>query len=111
MDFTSGKVIRTDRVAAVVRRSGFILLQRAEDGLILPGGRIELLEHSTDALRRELFENLSVHATVGSLAFVVENLFDHGGFHVHQLIFVYDGRCWRRLQFGGCSTSGWDGGL
>lgn len=90
IEFRNGKCIYTQGVAGIVRRSGYLLLQRAPDGFILPGGRVEWLEHSQTALGRELWEELHVRASVGRLLWLVENLFDHRGCHVHQVLTIYE---------------------
>jgi ADP-ribose pyrophosphatase YjhB (NUDIX family) len=40
------------------------------DYLALPGGRLEVGEHVTDCLERELIEELGIRAQVGQLAFI-----------------------------------------
>jgi len=90
IEFRSGKCIYTQCVAGIVRRSGYVLLQRAPGGFILPGGRVEWLEHSRSALSRELWDELCVRASIGRLLWLVENLFDHRGCHVHQVLIIYE---------------------
>jgi len=90
IEFWSGKCVFTLRVAAVILRSGFVLLQRAPGGLILPGGRVEFLEHSRDALHRELWEELGTQADIDRLLWVVENVFDYQRAHVHQNLWIYN---------------------
>ena len=90
LEFWDGKCVFCMRVAGVLRRSGYILLQHAPGGFILPGGRVEFLEHTRSALSRELWEELGVHVEVGRLLWIVENVFDHGGIHAHQFLTIYD---------------------
>jgi ADP-ribose pyrophosphatase YjhB (NUDIX family) len=45
------------------------------DWWALPGGRVEMLEHSDEALKREMREELSTDVKVGRLVWVVENFF------------------------------------
>lgn len=57
------------RTAGVAYRDGCVLLQRVVelDFWFLPGGRVEMLESATQALAREIHEELQVHAEVGRL--------------------------------------------
>ena len=41
----------------------------------LPGGRVEMLEHSDEALKREMREELTTDVKVGRLVWVAENFF------------------------------------
>jgi len=90
LEFWDGKCVFCMRVAGVLRRSGYILLQHAPGGFILPGGRVEFLEHTRSALSREIWEELGVHIEVGRLLWIVENVFDHQGIHVHQMLNIYE---------------------
>jgi 8-oxo-dGTP pyrophosphatase MutT (NUDIX family) len=68
----------TLRVAAVVLRSGLVLLAHTGDDeyWYLPGGRITLGESSGDALRREIREELGVEVDPGPVRIVAENFFE-----------------------------------
>jgi ADP-ribose pyrophosphatase YjhB (NUDIX family) len=68
-----------------------ILLHRAvtDDFWALPGGRVELLEPSTEALCREMHEELNVKVQVKQLIWVVENFFQYEGREHHELGFYY----------------------
>ena len=43
------------------------------DWWALPGGRVEMLEHSDEALKREMREEIATDVKVGRLVWVVEN--------------------------------------
>jgi ADP-ribose pyrophosphatase YjhB (NUDIX family) len=75
------------RVAGVAYARGRVLLQRVPeiDFWFLPGGRVEMLETATDALRREIREELGVAVDVGRLLWVVENFFTMDGRQYHEL--------------------------
>lgn len=76
------------RAAAVVRRAdGQVLLHRRKGDVFwaLPGGAIEPGESASEALARELHEELGTAVAVGALAFVVENFFHHAGEACHEL--------------------------
>ncbi len=90
LEFWDGKCVFCMRVAGVLRRSGYVLLQHAPGGFILPGGRVEFLEHTHSALAREMWEELGVHVDVGRMLWIVENVFDYNGIHVHQFLTIYE---------------------
>jgi 8-oxo-dGTP diphosphatase len=49
-----------------------------------PGGKVEQNEHADEALRRELFEELEIHASVGTLYHQQQYTYpDNGTFDVH----------------------------
>ncbi|ACZ39804.1 NUDIX hydrolase [Sphaerobacter thermophilus DSM 20745] len=75
------------RVGGVCLHDGRVLLHRAvgDDFWSLPGGRCEILETATDALTREMREELAVEVTVGRLLWVVEDFFTMDGRPYHQI--------------------------
>jgi 8-oxo-dGTP pyrophosphatase MutT (NUDIX family) len=77
--FRDGDTVFLCRVAGVAVYQGRVLLHRSEhdDFWALPGGRIEVGESSTQALRREMLEEVGADVTVGRLLWVVENFFQH----------------------------------
>lgn len=79
------------RAAAIIRREGHVLVHRSttEDFWALPGGRVELGEIGSEALARELQEELGVVAEIGPLAIVMEDLFRYEGRVIHELGFYY----------------------
>ncbi len=83
------QAIRTrQRAAAVVQRAdGKVLLHRLEGDAFwaLPGGAIEPGESASQAIARELHEELATAVDLGNLAFVVENFFDHAGHSFHEI--------------------------
>lgn len=74
------------RAAAIIRRSGQVLLHRAEGDRFwaLPGGGIEPGECAAQALVRELQEELHTLVVPGALACVVENFFTLAGVSHHE---------------------------
>lgn len=68
-----------------------VLLHRLEkdDFWALPGGRVELLEHTQQALIREMQEEIGVEVQAQRLLFVVENFFELEGKKFHELGFYY----------------------
>lgn len=79
------------RAAAIIRRNGYVLIHRSttEDFWTLPGGRVELMESGSEALARELQEELGVTAEIGPLAILMEDLFRYEGRAIHELGFYY----------------------
>ncbi len=79
------------RVAAVAVERDRVLLNRAEgEGIwYLPGGRVELMEASREAVKRELREELGVDVRVGRLLWVVENFFVLDGTPIHEVGLYY----------------------
>lgn len=56
------------------------------------GGRVEFGETSTEAIIREVREELSVEITDLRLLGVLENIFEFDGGDGHEIVFVYDAR-------------------
>jgi ADP-ribose pyrophosphatase YjhB (NUDIX family) len=84
------------RVSVIIHdvdRARILLCKK--DGLsfwMLPGGRIELGEKATEAVRREVLEELGAEVEAVELLWIIENLFHHDdrGFHEYGLYFVCD---------------------
>jgi ADP-ribose pyrophosphatase YjhB (NUDIX family) len=55
----------------------------------LPGGRVEMLEHSDEALKREMREELATDVKVGRLVWVVENFFKLENQPFHEIGMYY----------------------
>src|SRR5688500_10348906 len=69
------ELITRGRACAIIRQADRILLNRfgGDSFWALPGGAIESGEFSTDALVREMREELGVTVEIGRLIWVVEN--------------------------------------
>ena len=74
------------RAAAIITRPGRVLLHRMEGDAFwaLPGGGIEPGESASEALVREMREELGVAVAPGALACVVENFFVYAGMAYHE---------------------------
>ncbi len=59
------------------------------DWWALPGGRIEMLEQSGKALKREMSEEIATDVTVGRLVWVIENFFKPGKQTYHEIGMYY----------------------
>lgn len=79
------------RVVGVVLDEGWTLLHKSveEDFWTFPGGRVELLEPSAEALHREMLEELGVEVSVGRLLWVVENFFEYQEKKFHEVDFYF----------------------
>ena len=79
------------RVAGVCIHDGHVLTHksRAEDFSALPGGRVEIMESSEDALHREMREELGIDIRVERLLWVMENLYEYQGHYGHELGLYY----------------------
>jgi 8-oxo-dGTP pyrophosphatase MutT (NUDIX family) len=76
----------------IIRHADRLLLNRyGGDGFwALPGGAAEQDEFSTDALVREMREELGVTVAAGRLIWIVENLFDCRGTSYTEYGFYYE---------------------
>ena len=85
-------------VVGVFHRDGRILANRGTDpetgeSFYRPlGGGIELGEHSSEALAREIHEEIGLAITEPVLLGVLENRFEYRGRPEHEIVFVYDAR-------------------
>lgn len=81
----------TLRTAAVIIKEEAILLHRAEgnDFWSLPGGRIEPMESSSDALTREMREELGVDINVLRLLWIMEYFYRENSQDNHEIGFYY----------------------
>jgi ADP-ribose pyrophosphatase YjhB (NUDIX family) len=79
------------RVAAVCVWKDRVLLQGAIDGAfwVLPGGRLQPLELTADALIRTMRWEIGQEVTVGRLLWVMEYIAPIAGRPVHELGFYY----------------------
>ena len=79
------------RAAGIAIESNCVLLHTAEkdDFWSFPGGRIELGETSSDALIREMQEELGAEVEIVRLLWLVENFFVYAGQDYHELCFYY----------------------
>lgn len=79
------------RVGAIVLDADKrILLVRSPDGFwFLPGGRVEFMESSQEAVRREMKEELGFACTAERLLWVIEDFYAYQGERVHEIALYY----------------------
>jgi ADP-ribose pyrophosphatase YjhB (NUDIX family) len=79
------------RAAAVVIDSGHLLVHRAmgDKCWSLPGGRVEMGEAASDAVLRELKEELDEQVACGELLYVAENFFESTSQRHHEIGFYF----------------------
>jgi ADP-ribose pyrophosphatase YjhB (NUDIX family) len=93
LTFKSNGTIFTLRTAAVIINDESILLHRAgsNDFWSLPGGRINAMESSEEALLREMREELQVDIQVSRLLWLVEHFYRDNSTLNHEVGFYYLG--------------------
>jgi ADP-ribose pyrophosphatase YjhB (NUDIX family) len=84
--------ITRGRACAIIRQADRLLLNRygGDSFWALPGGAVEQGEFSTDALVREMREELGIAVEIGRLVWIVENLFDYRGTTYTEYGFYYE---------------------
>lgn len=89
--FDWGDVRLNIRVAAVWIVDDHVLVHKDKDDdhWALPGGRIKLLEDASEALKREMMEELNVHVEVERMIWTTENFFQYEGCRFHEIGFYY----------------------
>jgi ADP-ribose pyrophosphatase YjhB (NUDIX family) len=79
------------RVGALLFEKGRVLLisHKKNDQVywLLPGGGVDYGEKLPDALKREVFEELSAEIKVGDIALICESIEPKGGRHILNVVF------------------------
>lgn len=82
------------RVGAIIRHNDEIIIEISKVGRnsVIPGGRIQINEKSSNALKRELIEEIGFNADEKRLNLikVFENFFDYDGKDFHEIYFLYE---------------------
>ena len=75
------------RVGGIAIHDGRVLVEQAvgKGFCFLPGGRVEFGENASDALRREVREELGEPATIGRLLITADNLFEFDGRRIQEV--------------------------
>ena len=97
----SAMTITRGRACAIIRQADRLLLNRfgGDSFWALPGGAVEQGEFSTDALIREMREELGAAVEVGRLIWIVENLFEYRGTSYTEYGLYYEAD-WRSGEIG-----------
>lgn len=100
-------LITRGRACTILRQAERLLLNRfgGDSFWALPGGAVESGEFSTEALVREMQEELAVTVEVGRLVWVVENLFEYRGAFYTEFGFYYEAE-WRTPRVGNAEFAG-----
>ena len=79
------------RVVGIAIHDERTLLSRleTEDFWAFPGGKAKFFEESAETLRREMKEELGTQVKIDRLLFAVENFFEDGKKHCHEIAFYY----------------------
>ena len=77
------------RASALIIHAGKLLTYSHDGKYFVPGGAVQVGEHSADAVRREVREELGIGCTVRKLAFVGEHLFTVHDIPNHRIEFHY----------------------
>ena len=85
--FDQGDARFNFRSVAVIIHDNHVLLHKnqGDDFWALPGGRVELFEHSDATLQRELLEEIGAHSTIERHLWYVESFFEHADRKYHEI--------------------------
>jgi len=80
------------RCAGIMRQNGHVLVVREDDDdfVCLPGGRVQRGESSTQAIHREMDEELGATINSPELKYVLENFFWRYEKKFHEFAFYYE---------------------
>lgn len=79
------------RTCGIALHDGRVLMVKIEpyDFWLIPGGRVEYMESSKDALKREVKEELGVSCTILKLLWHVEDFYFFEGKDTHEICYYY----------------------
>lgn len=96
ISFKEGKDKFNFRVGAIIKRGDKVLIHRLKkfNFWLLPGGRVEMLEDTENAVLRELEEELGFKIGVDlkekKLKCIIESFFEFNGENYHEISFNYE---------------------
>ncbi|WP_459502662.1 NUDIX hydrolase [Bacillus sp. C1] len=92
LTFKLDKTCFNYRVGAICKHDNKMLMlqDEGEDFWYVPGGRVQMLESSEVAVKRELKEELGVNIDVKRLLWTVENFFTYDEHEFHEISCYYE---------------------
>lgn len=89
--YNNDKTIFNYRTCAVITDGKRILLHKGKDDdfWALAGGRVQILESSEAAIKREIKEELGEIIEINSLLWTVENFFKYEDNNIHEISTIY----------------------
>lgn len=87
--FTIDKQRFKYRTSALIIENNHILLQNIKDYWTPPGGKVQMLEDSKTALKREIFEELSTDIEIEQSAIFIEQIYHNDEKSFHELGVYY----------------------
>lgn len=92
LDYLRSSIRNT--VRGILRRENKVLVleeeYKGEVYYYLPGGGIEFLETSEDALKREMKEELNIDIADYHLLHIISNIFEIDGIKAHEIVQIYE---------------------
>ena len=81
------------RTGIMIIKDNKILLHKNDnkDNYCLPGGGVQFLETSEEAIIREIKEETGLDIKVDSFVSTIENIFEKDGIKFHEVYFIYKG--------------------
>lgn len=91
ISFDRDGILFTLRSAAIFLNNDHVLLHKGEgnDFWSFPGGRVETMESSIDAIKREMEEELKEQTRIIRLLWIVENFYKENNKKTHEIGFYY----------------------
>jgi 8-oxo-dGTP pyrophosphatase MutT (NUDIX family) len=104
----TAKIVTRGRACAIIRQADRLLLNRdgGDSFWALPGGAVEQGEFSTDALVREMREELGIAVEIGRLVWIVENLSEYRGTSYTEYGFYYEADWPSAVEIGDAEFAG-----
>jgi ADP-ribose pyrophosphatase YjhB (NUDIX family) len=81
------------RAGIIIIKDGKVLLHRnaEKEHYCLPGGGVQFLENSEEAIKREIKEETGLDIKIDKYVSTIENIFEKQGIKFHEIYFVYKG--------------------
>jgi len=91
LTFDRGDLCFNYRAVGVILSGDQVLIHKSERDSFwtLPGGRVEFMEPASDAIKREMLEELGIDICIEKLLWIVENFFKYNNKSYHELAFYF----------------------